>query len=121
MIGMNKFIVISTSTELVRVSSDKIVCISADGNYCTLILADNTTRTLTFQLGQIERIIESQLGREGNNFIRIGRSLIINSSYIYYVNVGRQQLVLSDVDRFSHTVTASRESLVQLKELLERE
>ena len=112
--------VISTSTELVRVAPEKIVCISADGNYCTLILADDTTRTLTFQLGQLEQMIASQLGVEGNTFIRIGRSLIINRSYIYYINVPKQKLVLSDVDRFTHTVTASKEALSQLKELVER-
>ena len=111
--------VISTSTELVRVAPEKIVCISADGNYCTLILADDTTRTLTFQLGQLEQMIASQLGVEGNTFIRIGRSLIINRSYIYYINVTKQKLSLSDNERFSHTLSASREALGQLKSLLE--
>lgn len=76
---------------------------------------------LSFQLGQIEKMIASQLGSEGNSFIRIGKSLIINRSYIYYINVPKQKLVLSDVTTFSHTVTASREALKQLKELLEKE
>lgn len=76
---------------------------------------------LSFQLGQIEKMIASQLGSDGNSFIRIGKSLIINHSYIYYINVPKQKLVLSDVTTFSHTVTASREALKQLKELLEKE
>ncbi len=76
---------------------------------------------LSFQLGQIEKMIASELGSEGNSFIRIGKSLIINRSYIYYINVPKQKLVLSDVTTFSHTVTASREALKQLKELLEKE
>ena len=76
---------------------------------------------LSFQLGQIEKMIASQLGSEGNSFIRIGKSLIINRSYIYYINVPKQKLVLSDVTTFSHTVTASRDALKQLKELLEKE
>ena len=66
-------------------------------------------------------MIASQLGSDGNSFIRIGKSLIINRSYIYYINVPKQKLVLSDVTTFSHTVTASREALKQLKELLEKE
>lgn len=76
---------------------------------------------LSYQLGQVEKIISSQLGSEGNNFIRIGKSLIINRSYIYYINVPKQKLTLSDTSTFSHSVTASKEALKQLKELLERE
>ncbi len=76
---------------------------------------------LSFQLGQIEKMIASQLGVEGNIFIRIGKSLIINRSYIYYINVPKQKLVLSDVETVNHSVTASREALKQLKEFLEKE
>lgn len=117
--AMKKFLIISTSTDLVRVAPEKIIYISSDGNYSTLVLMDDTVRVLTFQLGQVERIIEEQLGRDGNAFIRIGRSLIINRSYIYYINVSRQKLILSDNERFSYALSASREALGQLKSLLE--
>ena len=76
---------------------------------------------LSFQLGQIEKMIACQLGTEGNIFIRIGKSLIINRSYIYYVNIPKQKLMLSNADTVNHTVTASRDALKQLKELLEKE
>ena len=76
---------------------------------------------LSFQLGQIEKMIACQLGTDGNIFIRIGKSLIINRSYIYYINIPKQKLVLSNADTVNHTVTASREALKQLKELLEKE
>ena len=112
---------ISTSNDLVRIAPDRIVYISSDGNYSTLIQADGDIRMLSFQLGQIEKMIASQLGVEGNIFIRIGKSLIINRSYIYYINVPKQKLVLSDVETVNHTVTASREALKQLKEFLEKE
>lgn len=113
--------IISTSNDLVRIAPDRIVYISSDGNYSTLIQADGDIRMLSFQLGQIEKMIASQLGVEGNIFIRIGKSLIINRSYIYYINVPKQKLVLSDVETVNHTVTASREALKQLKEFLEKE
>ena len=95
--------------------------IASDGNYSTLFQADGEVRMLSFQLGQIEKMISSQLGSEGNTFIRIGKSLIINRSYIYYINVSKQKLTLSDVASFSHTVTASKEALKQLKDLLDKE
>lgn len=115
-----KQLIISTSIDLVRIAPHRIVYISSDGNYSTLVQTDNEVRMLSYQLGQIEKIISSQLGSEGHVFIRLGKSLIINSSYIYYINISKQKLVLSDTATFSHTVTASKEALKQLKELLEK-
>lgn len=118
---MKKQLVISTSIDLVRIAPDKIVYISSDGNYSTIMQTDNEVRMVSYQLGEVEKMISSQLGSDGNVFIRIGRSLIINRSYIYYINIVRQKLTLSDVASFNHTVTASKEALKQLKELLEKE
>lgn len=118
---MKKHLIISTSIDLVRIAPERIVYISSDGNYSTLVQTDNETRMLSYQLGQIEKMIGSQLGAEGKVFIRIGKSLIINSSYIYHINIPRQKLILSDVDKFNHTVQASKDALKQLKELLEQE
>lgn len=117
---MKKELVISTSIDLVRIAPEKIVYVASDGNYSTLVQTDNEVRMLSYQLGQIERMISSQLGSDGNIFIRIGKSLIINRLYIYYINIPKQKLILSDIASFSHTVTASKEALKQLKELLEK-
>jgi DNA-binding LytR/AlgR family response regulator len=118
---MKKRLVISTSVDLVCIEPSRIVYISSDGNYSTLVQTDNEMRMLSYQLGQIEKMISSQLGSDGKNFIRIGKSLIVNSSYIYYINIAKQKLILSDVATFSHTVTPSKEALKQLKDLLEKE
>ena len=118
---MKKHLVISTSLDLVRVAPDRIVYIAADGNYSTLVQANNEERVLSFQLGQIEKMMYAQLGSEGNIFIRIGKCLVINRSYISYINIPKQRLILSDAASFSHTVTASKEALKELKELIEKE
>lgn len=119
--AMRKYIIISTSNDLVRIAQDKVVYISSDGNYSTLIQSDGDARLITFQLGQVERLIADQLGSDGNAFIRIGKCLIVNRNYIYYINVSKQQLILSDNNNSKLTVSASKEALKQLKELLERE
>ena len=108
---MKKQLVISTSIDLVCIAPERIVYISSDGNYSTLVQTDNEARMLSYQLGQIEKMISSQLGNEGNIFIRIGNSLIIIRSYIYYLNIPIQKLMLSVVASFNHTVTASKEAL----------
>lgn len=118
---MKKELVISTSIDLVRIAPEKIVYIASDGNYSTLVQTDNEVRMLSYQLGQIEKMISSQLGSDGNIFIRIGKSLIINRSYVYYINIPKQKMILSNIALFNHTVTASKEALKQLKELIEKD
>jgi DNA-binding LytR/AlgR family response regulator len=76
---------------------------------------------VSYQLGQIEKMIASQLGRDADIFVRIGKSLIINRLYIYYIDITKQRLILSDLKSISHTVSASKEALKQLKELIEKE
>ena len=118
---MNRYLVISSSVDLVRVAPGDLVFVSSDGNYCTLVFTYGESRVVTLQLGQIEQLIERQLPPDDNSFIRIGKSLIINRNYISYVNPGKQQLSLADGRSASHTLTASREALRQLKELIEKE
>ena len=118
---MSRFIVISTSTELVRIATERIVCISSDGNYSTLLQTDGMSRTLTYQLGQLEDMIGDQLGKRDNTFIRVGKSVIINRSYIHYINIPKQRLVLSDLANFNHTVSASKDALKNLKDYIEKQ
>jgi len=115
-----KYLVLANSNELVRVSPDRIVYISSDGNYSSMILTSKEEHLFSFNLGTFERIIEQQLDDEAQTFIRLGKSLIINSKYIYYVNVSKQQIILSDKD-FIHrfTLSASKEALRALKMVLE--
>ena len=114
---MAKHLIISTATELVRILPQHIVYFSSDGNYTTMMQIDGETRVLTSLLGNIEK----QLGSEGKMFVRLGKSLIINSSYIYYINPAKQKLKLSDAATFCHELPASKEALRQLKELIEKE
>jgi len=116
---MKTHLVISTTADLLRVHADQILYISSDGNYSTLFQVGGEGRLVTFQLGQIERMIADQLPEKGQCFVRIGKSLIINLSYVYYINVTRQQLVLSDSTQGRYTLSASREALKSLKELIE--
>ena len=121
MIQQVKYLIVTTSNDLVRIAPNCIIYVASDGNYSTLVQTDGEMRMLSYQLGQIEKMIATQLGAEGNMFIRIGKSLIINRSYIYYINVPKQKLILSDIATVNHTVVASKEALKQLKELLEKE
>lgn len=116
---MDKVIVISRGTELLRVPASRVVYISADGNYSNVITQDNRKCLVSYQLGQIEDFIGDQLGDEGNHFIRLGRGLIINQNFVYSIDITKQHLVLSDCNGCYHEVSASREVLTKLKAYLE--
>ena len=122
---------ISTSTELVRVATDEIVYVRADGNYSDLVLTNGKSRKMTFQLHFFDEVFQ-QLHK--NMFVRVGRSLIVNKRYIYVINLTEQQLILSGGDLKEpivfygqpkadspQNITLAREGLKQLKELLENE
>lgn len=117
---MKEYLVISTSVDLMRTASEDIVFVSSDGNYSSFVFTYGESRIVTMQLGQVERLLAQQLPHSGADFIRIGKSLIINRNFISYINPSKQQLVLSDGRSASHALTASREALKQLKELVER-
>ena len=118
---MDKRLVFTTSTELVRVRPETVVYITADGNYSAINMADGGNFVLTLQLGQMERRIASMLDDNDSRFIRIGKSLIVNRDFIAFINPTRQKLVLSDGKTFRHEDSASKEALKALKELLEKE
>ena len=116
---MAKRIVISKGTELVRVPADCLMYVSSDGNYSNLVTSDGRSRIVTFQLGQIEDVINDQLGDDGMIFLRLGRSLIINTEYIYLVDVAKQLLILSDFHGSFHELSASKGVLAKLKAYIE--
>lgn len=118
---MSKRLVFTTSTEILRVLPETVVFITADGNYSVITMADGGNFVLTLQLGQIERRIAEMLDQDDNRFIRIGKSLIVNRDFIAFINPPRQKMILSDGRTFRHDLTASREALKALKELLEKE
>lgn len=111
---------ISTSTELVRVATNEIVYVRADGNYSDLVLTNGKKRKMTFQLHFFDEVF--QLLRN-NFFVRVGRSLIVNKRYIHVVNLTDQMLVFGGqtITGEIAPVQVSRDSLKKLKELLEEE
>lgn len=112
---MGTHLVISRGTELLRVPADRLIYIEADGNYSHVVTQDGRRAMVSFQLGQIEDLIDQQLGDAGSRFSRVGRGLIINMDYIYSIDISKQSVVLSDCIRFRHELTASREVLIKLK------
>ncbi len=117
---MLRYLVLANSNDLVRVSPERIAYISSDGNYSTMVLVNKEEHLFSFNLGTFEKVIEQQLDNDAGTFIRLGKSLIINAQYIYYVNVSKQQIILSDISfPYKFALSASKEALKALKTVLE--
>lgn len=112
-------IVISTANDLLRIRTSQLLYVRSDGNYSTLFLSGGEIKLVTMQLGQIEKILEAQLSVNDNSFVRIGRSLIINLNFVFYINPSKQTLELTDRNQGRYTLNASRDALNSLKELIE--
>lgn len=117
---MSQYIIISKGTELLRFPIDLLVYIESDGNYSYVVTHDGRKALVTMQLGQLEDILNSQLGDNVNNIVRLGRGLIINTNYVHQIDIARQRLVLSDCDGCWHELSASRIALTQLKTLIDK-
>lgn len=116
---MNKHIIISKGTELLRIPAESLVFVSSDGNYSNITTEDGRTRLVTLQLGQMEDILQDQLADAESKFLRLGRSLIINTDYIHFIDISKQELILSNCKGSYHITTASREVLIKLKAYIE--
>lgn len=116
---MSDYLTYANSVEYYRIPFDTIVAIVADGNYCQITTVDSNVNVVTLQLGQIESLINGLEPFPDNIFIRIGKSLIVNSRYISYLSIAKQKIVLSDGRSFRFTHNASREALRALKQYLE--
>ncbi|MDO4211828.1 MAG: LytTR family DNA-binding domain-containing protein [Bacteroidales bacterium] len=111
------YLKIPTSNELLRVRLSDIVCIEADGNYSKLTFASGWSHTLTLQL---HRFAETFKAAGITDFVRVGRSLIVNQQFVSMINLTERRLVLqggamAQVLR----LTASRDALAELKQIME--
>ena len=108
---MPTHIVIPKGTELHRFPLDALICVSADGNYSNVMTLDGRETLVCLQLGQIEDLMAKQLGSGIRNFVRLGRGLI---------DISKQKLIMSDCRGLRKELSASRDALIKLKDLMEQ-
>lgn len=112
---MAAYLIISKGTELLRVPAERLVYAEADGNYTHIVTLDGRKAMVSFQLGQIEDLIAAQLDDAEERFVRLGRGLIINTEYVYSIDISKQRIILSNCNGFHQELNASREVLIKLK------
>lgn len=109
------FFLCVTRDSVVKIDSSKIVYFESEGNYTTIITVNKYKSMVGIGLGNVMDELQKQLGSHARYFVRLGKRHIINRCYFHSMNVLKQQLVLSDSDRFVLTLSVSREALKKFK------
>ena len=112
------YIFFNSRDELQRIDVSKIVYFEADGNYTDIVMVNKLRAAVCMNLGEMEKVLASQLGETSKTFMRIGKRFIINMQYVYQINVLKQHLILSDYDHFAFQVIISKDALKKMKELM---
>jgi DNA-binding LytR/AlgR family response regulator len=118
---MDKYLIIKTRDELLRIKIEQILFFEADRNYTKLILSNNIQFTFAINIGKIEEILEKQMRGIGSTLMRVGKSHIINKNHILQINLPKQRLILLTADNKPKELTISKEPLKTLKDSFEQE
>lgn len=116
---MKEIIIHNGGIELLKVRSEDIIYVEAEGNYCSMYLAGGFRQQLWFNRQKFIAIINEQMRTEKPVFISVGRSFIINLAYTYLINPVQGELVLYDRNTPQQIrLHASQEALNKLKDVL---
>lgn len=84
----------NTRDELTAIDSEDIAVIQANGNYSKIVTIYRKEIMLTSGITKVEEVLMSANDAR-SRFVRIGRSLVVNHSYLQKIDLIKQQMVLS--------------------------
>ena len=114
---MAKYLYLNSRDEFFRIDISKIVYFEADGNYTHIYLSNKMMGTVCMNLHTMQQTLSENLKEAASIFARVGKSHIINLTYVYNIAILRQKLTLSDGENFSYTVSISKNALKKLRDL----
>jgi len=118
---MDKYLMIKTRDELLRIRIEHILYFEADRNYTKLLLSAGIQFTFAVNIGKVEEMLAAQLSEPNTILIRVGKSHIINKQHILQINLPKQKMLLLAGEGKPREVIIPKEPLRALKESLEAE
>ena len=109
---MDRYLMIKTRDELLRIKIGQILYFEADRNYTKLLLSNGIQFTFAINIGKIEELLEKQVSGSNDMLVRVGKSHII---------LPKQKLLLLTQEGKPRELVISKDPLKQLKEALEKE
>ena len=95
-----------------------VLYLKASHNYTDFMYVDGRTKSELIGISDIEKLIADTCKKHGctNTFVRLGRSLLVNTYYVELVSV--KLMIISFRGNPQVTLSASKHSLMQLKKYL---
>ena len=112
------YLYFQTRDELTKIEIQKVVYFESDGNYTKVSFVNGCNILVLTSLSNIEKLLDDRLAGKVQPFIRIGKRYVINSKFIFNINIQRQRLILTDcVHPTIYTLNVSKEALKSIKNL----
>ncbi|OUO55713.1 iron ABC transporter [Parabacteroides sp. An277] len=118
---MDRYLIIKTRDELLRIRIGQILYFEADRNYTKLLLSNGIQFTFAINIGKIEELLEKQVNGSNEILIRVGKSHILNKNHILQINLPKQKLLLLAETGKPIELNISKDPLRVLKETLEQD
>jgi DNA-binding LytR/AlgR family response regulator len=118
---MDKYLMIKTRDELLRIKIEQILYFEADRNYTKLLLSAGIQFTFAVNIGKVEEMLVAQLSEPNTILIRVGKSHIVNKHHILQINLPKQKMLLLAGEGKPRELIIPKEPLRALKESLEAE
>ena len=118
---MDRYLIIKTRDELLRIRIGQILYFEADRNYTKLLLSSGIQFTFAINIGKIEEMLGKQVAGVEKILMRVGKSHIINKNHILQINLPKQRLLLLTEEGKAKELMISKDPLKILKEALESE
>ena len=84
----------NTRDELTVIDSEEIAVVQANGNYSKVLTIYRREIMLTSGISMVEQVLKN-LKEKKSKFVRVGRSLIVNHSFLQKIDLMKQVMVLS--------------------------
>lgn len=115
-------ICINTRDELIIIDLSKVAFMRADGNYTNVMYIDGQTVVLSLGLSKVEGLVGQAYPKGTKSpFVRMGRSMIINQSYLNRINILKQKLYLYDYENHIYSLTVPKPLLKEYREIIRKQ
>ena len=112
---------INSRDELFVLDLDKVAYIQASGNYSRIVYIGGMQMMITLGLSKLEGMIKMIVPKDRRSpFVRLGRSLLVNQTYLTHINVLKQRLTLADNQEHSYVLDVPKALLKAYKDLIRK-
>ncbi len=108
---------LNSRDELLIIDLEKIAFFQANGNYTHINYISGDSHLVTLGLSKVEEYIRMSWPKDvPSPFVRLGRSLIINQSFLSEISILKQKVTLSDNNGKSYSLSVPKPLIREYKE-----